>query len=702
MAEVRTEEGLERLHAKPDRRYDALHYDLELSIQGRDPVLHAGVKMEFRVSQPTRKLVLDAEEMDIHRVAASFSVHDWSHRNGELVIESDQVLAAGFEGDVRVLYSVKQPTAGFYFVLPQESDLEIVPAQVFTQGECNDARFWFPCNDHPSDRATHSVTARIPTHWRAMAAGKKVGSQAISATMKRVAWRLDRPMPPYLFTFVAGEFEYAEESGGGTQLQFLYEPLDSDLAREAFSRSGNILNFMSRATEFPYPFEKYAQSVVREFPYGAMENVSATTCGRKVLLRDQEFQPAWQTVAHEAAHQWFGDIVTCSSWPHAWLNEGFATYYALLYRRHALGEKDFNWHMGATLDRYLNACTGEKKRALIKHLYNDPLELFFDGTIYPGGASRLHLMRGWWGDALFEAAIQSYVREHAWQSVDTSALEQAFVAQGARDASMVFQQWVEAPGYPEVHLSWEWIQGELRIQVRQTHESSNSPSIGGHRRGTPWAFHFPLDIQWKNGRGVVQQERVWVRERESTFALAEPQAVAWVSFDPEVFVPARWVVEEDETFTRARMLEAPSVRDRSLALQQLVAHRSRASEGLGAADEAALWSVALDEGAHPRLRGQALEALGKVQAAVIKGSLGGGAKSVEAWLREPAPVAMAWLEAILKLQRDPRVRAVEDSVLADSTLHLRYRELVLQAQGERTLDGWLNERSSKSFEPSPR
>ena len=539
----------------------------------------------------------------------------------------------------------------------------------------------------------------------AIAPGYIVGEPQYSGSRVTYTYEMDDPIWPFV-SFMSAEFEVARDQWQDVAIEIYYHPEHKFNIEPMIRGTKKSLAYFSR--EFsPY---QYRQFRIIEFPrYASFAQAFPNTIpfsesiGFVADLTDEhELDLVFYVTAHEAAHQWFGDIVTCSSWPHAWLNEGFATYYALLYRRHALGEKDFNWHMGATLDRYLNACTGEKKRALIKHLYNDPLELFFDGTIYPGGASRLHLMRGWWGDALFEAAIQSYVREHAWQSVDTSALEQAFVAQGARDASMVFQQWVEAPGYPEVHLSWEWIQGELRIQVRQTHESSNSPSIGGHRRGTPWAFHFPLDIQWKNGRGVVQQERVWVRERESTFALAEPQAVAWVSFDPEVFVPARWGVEEDETFTRARMLEAPSVRDRSLALQQLVAHRSRASEGLGAADEAALWSVALDEGAHPRLRGQALEALGKVQAAVIKGSLGGGAKSVEAWLREPAPVAMAWLEAILKLQRDPRVRAVEDSVLADSTLHLRYRELVLQAQGERTLDGWLNERSSKSFEPSPR
>ena len=166
---------------------------------------------------------------------------------------------------------------------------------------------------------------------------------------------------------------------------------------------------------------KYAHVAVRDFPFGGMENVSATTVTRGAVrpAAEQAVQPTWGLVAHEAAHQWFGDVVTCATWPHIWLNEGFATYFTNLYQRHAEGEDAFLYGYGRTLDAYLDACRGERRRALVKHEYRLPMDLFFDGPIYPGGASRLQMLRGMLGESEFRAGIALYLKRNQYQSVTT-------------------------------------------------------------------------------------------------------------------------------------------------------------------------------------------------------------------------------------------------------------------------------------------
>ncbi|MFK5956692.1 MAG: M1 family metallopeptidase [Planctomycetota bacterium] len=584
------------LHPPVDRGYDTLSYGLEIELGSDRAELVGTTRIRLRATRELKEVVLDAVDMEILGVTSELSrveVLPFLSKKRTLVIPFGRPIAANDVITLDIQYRTS-PLAGMHFVLPSESGVDH-PPHVYTQGEAQRARFWFPCNDNPADRATHTLRARVPRSWITVAAGDLVEHELDADGFSYVdTWVMDEEMPTYLFTFAAGPLLKLEDRWEDVALWYVGEPADVDLLSASFSETGAVLGFISEYTGFRYPFSKYAQVAVRDFPFGGMENVSATTVTRNAL-HSAEYQasnPSWGLVAHEAAHQWFGDIVTCMDWTHAWLNEGFATYFNLLYRRHRNGEADFQVAMGDTIDGYLRACRDENLRPLVKTEYRLPMDLFFDGTIYPGGAARANLFRGIIGEDAFREALKIYLHRHAYRSVDSQDLQQALEDASGHDFGNVFAQWVYAPGYPELDLSWNRRGRELEVQVIQTQ------SLAG---GVPAAFEFPLDVRWYEG-GQWRETRFQVTQENQVFAVSTgPSFDGWVEFDPHVYLPAKLTVHEPANATNLRALHGWSARSRVLAVRDLADYQDQQTTDT-------LWRVARSDKV-PGVRLAAVKAL---------------------------------------------------------------------------------------------
>jgi aminopeptidase N len=547
-----------------DRGLDVLSYGLDFEIRADRVGFSGSTRVHLKATSELDEIVLDAADMRIVNVSSEsvgFTLGAFKHDQQFLRIPITPSLGVGQELTIDIDYEAFG-MAGMHFVLPSESGVNHIP-HVFTQGEAVRARFWFPCNDTPSDRATHSLRARVPRTWVTVAAGRQL-SHEIDDNRRTVVdtWQMDKQMPPYLFSFAAGPFVKVEDSWQGRPLWFVGEPQDVDKLRASFGETAAVLSFISDYTGFDYPFAKYAQVAVRDFPFGGMENVSNTIVTRNALhpLEYQAAQPTWGLVAHEAAHQWFGDIVTCESWPHAWLNEGFASYFNLLYRRDRDGEASFQQAMGQTVDGYLNACRGPQLRALVKSDYRLPMDLFFDGTIYPGGAARLNLLRGILGEDQFRAGLKQYLDQHAYSSVTSEDLRSSLEQATGQDLALFFEQWVYQPGYPELDLAWNHRGNTLQVQLAQVQSTAG---------GVPGSFRFPLDIHWHE-KGVWRNERVWVDSADHVFEITTGEVFdGWVEFDPHVYLPARLNIHEPAGATTLRATHGWSARSRVLAIREL-------------------------------------------------------------------------------------------------------------------------------------
>jgi aminopeptidase N len=390
--------------------------------------------------------------------------------------------------------------------------------------------------DEPSERARVELEIDMPEGWIAVGPGARVATRTGSGRSTE-RWQLDFEHPAYLTSLVAGELVLVEDSWDGVPLLYLAEPHLAEYIEPTFGRTGEILAFLADSVGLAYPYPKYAQAAVDNFPWGGMENISATTL-TPLLLADEAThrdQSPEHLVAHEAAHQWFGDLFTCADWSHLWLNEGFATYLTLLWVEHAHGVDEFRAQLREAQEAYLAQDVGHMRRPTVWNRWKEPDDVF-DTRAYQGGAARLHLLRSILGDDAFCAGVRAYAAEHVGKSVVTDDLRRAFERASGRDLARFFGEWLYSPGFPEFRLTWSWDEsaGEVELVVAQVQTSSD---------GTPAVFHVPVEIEVRTAEGA-RTHRVELDERRQRERFPCPTLPQYVRFDVHGVIPKR--VQEEK------------------------------------------------------------------------------------------------------------------------------------------------------------
>jgi aminopeptidase N len=504
--------------------FDVEHYRIELTLNPAERSLEGECRVRLWPTQDgLQQVELDLQGLQVREVRderARVLAH--THEGDRLRVQLAQALQRDQWTEVRVRYG-GMPRTGLHWAAPREGQ----PTQAWTQGECDESRGWFPCLDEPFERATHELLVTAPAGWTIVAAGERI-ERVESASTVFERWRTTYPHPAYLTTLVAGEFAQASGAYGSTPLWFVGpRELESELL-PAFEETDEILAYFSELTGVRYPHAKYAQACVDDFHYGGMENISATTLTETALLdkKGRADQPATGLIAHEAAHQWFGDLLTCAEWSDIWLNEGFATYLTHLWTERSRGRDVFLCDMRDTQLAYLAASGSTPRRGIVHGVAREPMELFFSGHVYPGGAARLHLLRGMMGDEVFTSAIRRWTGMHTNRAVTTKDLIASFQVSSGLDLSRFEREWLRAKGHPVVVAQHERTERGVLVQLEQVQDAS---------QGIPRAFAFPLDIEVGTATGSVVQ-RFTVDAETERFEL-EADEVLWVRLDPHAWVP---------------------------------------------------------------------------------------------------------------------------------------------------------------------
>lgn len=518
-----------RFHEPRVEAIDAEHYALEIWLRPEERAIEGRCHLRFAVAWGTvGEIRLDLEGLEVRAVSdADGQSLEFSHDEGVLEIALARSLRAGDLGEVVVDYG-GTPVKGLWFVDGPANRVR----HVFTQGECVDAHWWFPCLDFPSDRATSELRVHMPKDWVSVAAGERI-DQVEEGAERIEHWRMSTPHPTYLMTLCAGEFEVDRELWQGTPLIYMSDPRYAEWMDDSFSETGNILDYFGEVSGKPYPYSKYAQTCVGNFPFGGMENISATTLTETWLTDEAGHRDSSPVglVAHEAAHQWFGDLLTCADWSEIWLNEGFATYMTNLYFEHTRGVDEFRIRMRNAQQSYTAADIGGKRRPTVHTFYKDPFDLFFDGKAYAGGASRLHLLRFELGDEAFFKGVQLYVSENVGRGVRTEDLQSAMETASGKDLSRFFEQWIFSAGYPELEVSWSWDEALAEVELRVD-------QIQSSERGTPSVFHLEVDVELRNALGR-QTQRIKLDQRSQSWTFPSASRPIWLRFDKHSWLPAR-------------------------------------------------------------------------------------------------------------------------------------------------------------------
>ncbi len=382
------------------------------------------------------------------------------------------------------------------------------------------ARYWFPGIDHPGDKATVEFSVLAPAEWTVVSVGRLVNETLAADGRKLTVWATDRPIPVY--TMVIGATEMSVDllgaigcdSDGGRCIpitQWVY-PEEEEAGRKAFGRAPEVVAFFDSLIG-PFPYEKLAfvQSSTR---YGGMENSSAIFVNQRLPRPGR----GDGLVAHEAAHQWFGDSVTEREWPHVWLSEGFATYFTAVFFEFADGDSVAAARLADGEDRYM-ASLGDAGRPVIDQQPDDLFDLL-NGNSYTKGAWVLHMLRNVVGDSVFFEGIRRYYAEHREGTALTADLRHVMERASGEDLDWFFDQWLHRPGYPEVrvHTSWNPDDGRLELDVRQVQS---------------WPpFRFPLEVEVK--RDTYNLRRTfWIETRETNLHWSLDERPLSITVDPK-------------------------------------------------------------------------------------------------------------------------------------------------------------------------
>jgi aminopeptidase N len=531
------------------------------------------------------RLVLDAVDLNVSRVERDGREQRFARRNGKLEIEFDAPIAPGERATFAVTYRASRPRHGLFFVKPDAAQPEKI-SHAWTQSQDENARYWFPCIDYPHEKQRTSTTIVVPKGMFALGNGalierKDEGDKTI------FRYRQDVPHSTYLMTMVAGPFvEIAQGAAGENATPVFYYVLPGREAdgERAFGNTPKMVELYEKRTGTPYPYARYSQIAVSDFIFGGMENTSATTQTDRTL-HDERAHLDFSSdplVAHELAHQWFGDLLTCRDWSHAWLNEGFATFFEAIWREADLGEDEYLYHVFECVEAYLHEDADRYRRPIVCNTYRSPIEIF-DRHLYEKGAAVLHMLRGDLGDARFWRAIRHYVERNAQRNVETIDFIRAIEESTGRNMRAFFDQWVFRGGHPELEISYAWDPkrkaATVTIDQKQPVDAERPP------------FKFDADIVF-----VTEGERrvhATIERQHETITVPLETEPKRIVFDPGGFVLCNATYKLGVDVAAAVFLSDADVMSRIRAARELAKDGSpTAREALGRAfEDNAFWGV---------------------------------------------------------------------------------------------------------------
>lgn len=602
------------------RDFDQLHLDLHVTpdlergtVEGRATLsfeaLVDGLRRLRLHSEDTRVLAVVGEEGE----ALAFT-----QAKGVLTIDLTGSLGRGQGSSVTVTYR-STPRRGLYFHRPTKRHPE-TPLFMYSQGQANDNRRWIPCYDLPDDRFAWDIRVTVQDDFETVSNGVLAGSEDLDDGRRRDHWCFEDRSPSYLVSLIVADLEIIRTTWGDVALEYGAVPGHVEELHTALGDTPNMLEFYSTYLDAPYPWTRYAQTFVWDFVYGGMENITATTLNMRALHRPAA-RPNYTSdglVAHELAHMWFGDLITCRTWNGIWLNEGFATYLTDLYVEHRDGRDAFLLRRRNQNRSYMDGTPNPGDLGLVRDARGDrPLELF-GGKEYNRGAAILHMLRLELGDEGFRNAIRTYVKRFRDRTVTSEDLRLAVETAAGRDLRWFWDQWVYGAGYPVLAVTWE--PSRRRLIVHQVQA----------RKGGQGLFRLTLPVRC-GPTGEVRRLRVW--RDHHVFQFPEEKRAPYLRVGVGGDLLARIRFSQGPAAWAAALRLDPDVTCRLDALEALDEHgpaavpalaaalasddswavRAKAAEGLGHMDADADAGKALRAAradADPRVRESVFEALG--------------------------------------------------------------------------------------------
>ena len=631
-----------------DREIDVKHVRLELDPDFTHRRLAGKATLTFApIAKPLTQLRLDAVDLAVSAVDSSAALKDWDVGKTAITLTFTQPIAPGTEATVTITYTAEPQEGWFYRTeamgYPKGDD------HFWTQGEPERHRHWFPGYDYPNERFTSEVICRVPQGMTVLSNGRLVEESA-AGDKTLFHWKQEQEHVNYLISVVGGNFQKLEGQHGDLPLAFLTPPSEFAVAENSFRDTAAILAFFDKEIGVKYPWPKYYSVCVADFIAGGMENTSVTTLTTGTLFSadSENLRTSHRLDAHEAAHQWFGNLVTCKDWSQLWLNEGFATYYTHLYDAKKSGEDEMRYQLLEDARRILS---NPDEKPIVWRGYADPMEQF-DYRAYPKGAWVLHMLRSQAGPEVYREAIRTYLERHRNGNVETHDLLGVFEELTGRSWDEFFDQWVFHGGEPALTIDYAWdeLRGQAKLTVRQTQKTSEKVLL----------FDFPLPVRFIDEEGKQHDFSVRIHEATEDFYFTLPKKPKLVRIDPEVTVLAAIEFTPPNPLLHAQIENAGDAIGRLLAATALGGRKDQ--------DSLDRLKSLLKSDPFYAVRIEAAKALTKTQTHEALEILAGGLDQTDARVRQEVVAGLSryYSESAFAALRERVTKEKNPDILADA------------------------------------
>lgn len=515
-------------------------------------------------------ILIDAYDMKIHSVTVNKENLRFTYDGEILHIHLNKVLAFQEKADIDIQYTASRSQSFF------QAGADIIDPgnmkSAYTYTEPEDSRKWFPCIDRPFIKAPFDIRVRVPEKYKVLSNGTLMDKKSENA-FTHYHYSMKEPIAPYLVSLAIGDYELLNIGDYQGKALSLWVP--SALKQAALydtARTAKMMEIFGRFTGVEYPFPSYAQSIAPAWQ-SSMEHQGATTLGSWVITGERTGE---STIAHELAHQWFGDYVTPEVWSDLWLSEGFSTFMPYMFYQ-SIGE---DIRALAELDDFRESYFTDAKKAVhALSPLNPDIDNMFDTHAYDKGALILNYMHflanltpSLTGEDNFQKAVKLYLETHAKSTVRNMDLQRSLESVTGHSWQIFFDQWIRSAGHPILEVEYKQEDNKLLLQVKQKH------ALDETKKWPTYQMSVYVDVYAENGSHV--RKLVNIYDNVQDIVLDLPFKVSAVDMNPNWDLPSEITLQQDEKAWMLVLQHSKSQIAQVNAMRSLLAKTPIANEAL--------------------------------------------------------------------------------------------------------------------------
>lgn len=551
---IAEKERLPQIGRLRPRKIDVKHIAIDLRFDWKKRQAYGTTTITLAPLQPTDNITLDAAYFTINSITISSGTslkfeYAGGDKNDNLTINLGRVYASGENLVLKIEYrtnwaNLLDPNSmagggnagkGLRFSAPTSND-PIKPKEIWSMGDPESNRYWFPGYDSPDDFRTTEFTATVDKNLTVISNGILVNTKDNADGTRTFRYKMNTPYANHLTSFVVGEFVNVKKNYDGIELNNFGYPHEKDWVDASTERLPDMVKFFSEKTGVKYPYPSYSQVFVQDIGGFSGNNTVSTITENMVddYVTHADYFYLWDLTEAEAlAQQWFGNHLTARDWNHVWLNKSFARYFTLLYDEYKNGRENFLlWPFISDQGTYLSDWNSGIRRPIVTQNYDDVAAFTGDNYSTFRGALVLHMLRKQLGEEKWWKAIRLYVKSHGGKTVTTEDFRNAVEQASGVSMGWFFDQWIYKMGHPlfEVTKNYDSMKKRLTLYIKQTQKIDPKNKY-------PQAEFFKgkIDIEI-DGR----IEQIWLDAKaEDFFTVILPNAPKYVNFNFE----STWICE---------------------------------------------------------------------------------------------------------------------------------------------------------------